>query len=280
MQAIVFDFTFRLRERNKEIYISRSTAVIVSQGFKMILVGSHPKNFSMRSAVGDTGTTQKIATDFFEEHGSPYNRALFFGDGIFTLSREDGYSYTPTVLLRKSLYHETIIGRLMSARGFLTVDRLILVRRSVLSLSINPTHEVRKIRHENKIVVTMVGNDPHKKSSWKSSDTLMMKANGRLLSLKKSIYPRMIGGKTTDVLFFSEKMSFSEYRFGTILFKFTPSRMNLNGIKFTKSIALSVASSRANFNGLRKKYVIISLEKKLISLKALKSRPSRLTIKG
>ena len=280
MQATIFDFTFRLREREKEIYISRSTSIVMSQGFRMILVGNHPRNFSMRSAVGDTGATQEMANEVFALKGTPYNRAIFFGDGVFALSADEGYNYTPRILLRKSLYYGVIVGRMLSKKGFITTDRRFLVRRSVLPKSLDPYLITRRVRHKNSPTAEVIVVDQHKTAIWKNNDILRIEADGELLSTIPSIYPRMIEGRTRKVQFFKEKISFKSYRFGNVSFLFTPSERDFSGIRFIHSFALSITETLSDFNGLKKKYVIISLEKNIIKAKGLRSKPSRFLIKG
>ena len=280
MQATVFDFTFRLREREREAYLVRGTQIVMTQDFRMIKAGRHPKNFSMRSALGSPGSTQEIANTSFEEQGSPYIEAMSLGDGLFSLSEKEGFSYAPKVLLRKSFYHGVIIGRINSKIGFLTVDRQVLLRSSIFRRVLIPVVSIKKADIFKQNLFGIESETNIRRGRLSPFTPLRIEGRGQIVGLSTSVFNRLIENRNAPIVRYSEKISFPNGKFGNFSLNITVPQSDFNGIKISPFLHFTKSSSVVHFNGVRYKYAIISLEKSILNLKAIRSSPSRFIIKG
>jgi hypothetical protein len=281
MQATIFDFTFRLRDRAREIYIAKSTQIVMLQDFRLILVSNHPKSFSVRAAIVEEGVSQEQVTDFFLRKGSPYVRGIGLNDSLFGLSQEDGFNYQPRILIRRTTYYGVIIGRLISNRGFLCTDKLYIIRRSVLATCLTPKSVITFNRHRNNVPFFFgVPHHVSKISSLERSGTPPMSAKGRLMLIKKTIFHRLVGTRTREVVKCLERIDIEAFRSISLSLHTEYPQSDFTRFKSPYFVILSVTDGRRIINGVRHKYAIIYLEKNVKDFGAIRSNPSRHILKG
>jgi hypothetical protein len=283
MQTTIFDFTFKLRDRAREIYIARTSQIIMRQDFRLILVGNHPKSFSIRAAIVEEGVSQEQVTDFFLRKGSPYVGGIGGpNDSLFGLSQEDGFNYQPLILIRRTTYPGVIIGRLISKRGFISTDKLYILRNSVLKRGMAPKSIITYNKHKNYVpFIFEISRHASKMSSLERDNNMpSMSVKGRLERIKKTVFHRLIGTRTKEIVYFVERVDIDSFRSSPLLLHAEYPQSEFNRFKSESFIELAIIDGLRIIHGVRHKYAIISLEKNVQNFKALRSRPSRHIVKG
>jgi hypothetical protein len=281
MQATIFDFTFQLRHREQEIYISRSTHIIMSQDFRIFLIINHPKSFAIRASIVEEGVSQEQVNDFFLRNGSPYTRGIGLNGSMFGLTQEEGFNYQPRILMRRTTYFGVIIGRLISNRGFICTDRQYLLRKSVLYRFLNLYQDSYQSKYVSETYFDFnIDVGESKSASLSKFKSLEVLARGRLTYIKKTVYYRIIGERAKLMFKFSERTSIKSFRSIPLDFQLEYPQSNFGRLRTDYFLSLSITDGRRIISGVRHKYAIIYLEKNIRTFKAVRSSPSRIIKKG
>ena len=280
MQATVFDFTFRLRQRDKEIYLSRTETVYISVDYRLINIADRSRNFRIRSGVSGEESTQLDFNDFLETNGSPYSESVgVFGD-MFGLSSDSNFNYSPEILIRRSNYPKILISRINSKKGFLTTDLLFLVRPSVFGSIINPENSIYLSKWMSKSSTTSIeARVLEGEASLNTEDTAEFSSYGRLIILGESRGRRLIGGSRVKAKKYHERTNLKSLKSSTFNFSVTIPRDSFSGVTMKISIAFRVRDSALEIEPSRYKYAILSLNTDIIGYLYFKRKMGRLTIK-
>lgn len=144
MQSTIFDYSLVLRYRDRETYISKSHKIVMVAPYKVVNMRRRGKEFYLASSTSEEGVQGTVKSPLFNMGMSGYGP-------IFALSADKGFNYSPTVLIRKSLYDGIIIGRLYTEElGFIGRFRTIIVRPYLFQgISVNIVPKVSRTDTSN-----------------------------------------------------------------------------------------------------------------------------------
>lgn len=278
MQATVFDFTFKLRDRAREFYIKKAVVPIVSQGFRVIAIKREPKSFRVRSAVVSEGVTQDEYDNFINANGSPYTGGIGVWGSIFALSLDEGFIPSKKILIRRSYYDDILVGRMVSNKGFLRTDRIFLVRRSYLPIHVLGPTTKNLGSKDVPNSVALYYDVPPKYSYLNSLRAFGIKSEGKVIHLSISMSRRCLGGDYVPKERIVEKMSFKGLKSDSIEMTVFRTSRSFNGIKKYNYVRFVTEVFGFSIDGSRYKYAILSLNKNLLHNLSTKSKKQRILV--
>ena len=280
MQATVFDFTFKLRDRPREIYILPFYNVIMSMNFRVVQMGRIPKSFKLTVGVSDGVDTRSLDEVYGDAPFRKYNRAIYGYLGIVRLGEGSANTYQPKFLIGPSHYPKVMVGRLYDHRGFLkTFDTYILTPYQAKGIVTFPTKPFTVALKPYFPAKTKTIGIHHSRGIISDSTPTSVVTGGRLARIGESKFYGIIENKNPKVFSYSERVPLFKGVSMVGHFSYIMSIRSFEKLQMETLIHLTFASSVVDIiPSLSLKYVILSVNKNILNVPAEKSAPSRMNV--
>ena len=280
MQATVFDFTFQMRDRPREMYIKPRYNVIMSTGFRIVKISKPPKSFKLTVGISDGVDERSLDEVYGDAPFRKYNRAIYGYLGIVRLGEGDTASYKPKFLVGPSRYPKLMVGRIYDHRGFLrTFDASILKSlqaKKIIKFDKKPFNVVLDYSSDVSTIPIEIDGRLGIISSYNPSSFV---AGGRLTNISESKFYGIIENKNPKVLRYSEKIPLFKGVSFTGNLSFVMAKRSFERLRMKIPIRFTFESnSVAIIPSFTMKYVILSINKNIIDVPAERSVPSRMNI--
>ena len=280
MQTTVFDFTFKLRDRPREIYIRPAYNVIMSAGFRIVRMGQVPKSFKLTVGISDGVDERSLDEVYGDAPFRKYNRAIHGYLGIVRLGEKGSTTYQPKFLLGPSRYPKVMVGRIYDHRGFLkTFDASILKglqAKRIIDFSLKPlrggVNRTLSARIKTIYADTRLG-------IISTALTASVSTGGRMNRVGQSKFYGIIENKNPKILRYSERVPLFKSLRIVANFSFITSTRNFEKLQMAIPIHLTFENNTVDIiPSFTMKYVILSINKNIIDVPAERSVPSRMNV--